>query len=66
VQNVNSVHALRSHGRAPPMMSARGGNIGVGVGVGVGGPRDLDQRGRGRGNSTSVSCLHQVPSVRVF
>jgi len=62
VQNVNSVHALRSHGRAPPMMSARGGSIGVGVG----GPRDLDQRGRGRGNSTSVSCLHQVPSVRVF
>jgi len=64
VQNVNSVHALRSHGRAPPMMSARGGSIGVGVGVG--GPRDLDQRGRGRGNLTSVSCLHQVPSVRVF
>jgi len=63
VQNVNSVHALRSHGRAPPMMSARGGS---GVGVGVGGHRDLDQRGRGRGNSTSVSCLHQVPSVRVF
>ena len=63
MQNVNSVHALRSHGRAPPMMSARGGSGGS---VGVGGPRDLDQRGRGRGNSTSVSCLHQLPSVRVF